>query len=78
MWTVHRSTLATAGLLSPCSVLKGRKLSEQSIVRELCSDLVSKHIASPHLLATMVDLYGEEAVAGRKDSLDKALEVSPP
>ena len=57
------------------SVLKGHKLSDHSVVRELCEDLASNHIASPHLLATMVDIYGEEAVAGKRDSLSKALEV---
>ena len=55
---------------------KDRKLSKQVTVRALCDELLSKHIASPHLFSMLVDIYAEESADGNKDSLDKAVEVS--
>lgn len=59
-----------------CRVCRSHKLVEQTIVRSLCDELLAKHIVSPHLFSTLVDMYGEESAAGNKESLDKAVEVS--
>ena len=57
-------------------VCKGHKLGEQTLVRSLCDELLAKHIASPHLFSTLIDIYGEESASGNKESLDKAVTVS--
>jgi protein farnesyltransferase/geranylgeranyltransferase type-1 subunit alpha len=56
-------------------VLKGKDISSQQDVREMCDQLISQQVCSPHLMSTMIDIYDEEASRGNNDSLVKAIEL---
>ena len=60
----------------PRRVLKGKRLSEYPGVKEACDEMYSRHIRSPFLLSTLVDMHEERAgQVGGEEALAKALEV---
>ncbi len=60
-------------------MLRGKRLSEYPGLREVCDEMYSRHVRSPFLLSTLMDMYEEEAglegAGHRSESLMKAIEV---